>query len=408
MRESGASVHLADLLECEPTTTTVVGVEREYRVLASDMQPLDFRREIPLLALPGSGLNPADPNAHHLRSGVMLTADGPEAEAAIPPIPLEAGFTWHVTSWAEYAEDVLVDAIRAGSAIEGFSTHLNVSVGTDVIPIADLFARHFAPGMMLLLDQADSPGLLVRPRAGRLELGGDYVEGEQLRAALTYAVAAARCCVMAFLTKSESALPAPIAGRLERAKDRPGWFIAPNSIGRDALAHSWHIARDQVVDVADGGELEVVDEMVHGNRPIPREHVCGPDLQGTPRRSPFALLHPRDRGELQVRVRAMSWAAVAFLVQSAGGEFHVVIPRRWLASFLDRLDDGTLDDALLQATPSRDSRGPRVVHGPFDPRCVIPPEPNVRRSWLHDRRPEVLGALAGSAAVTAAYRLWTW
>ena len=376
------------------------------------MQPVDFRSVIATMSLPGGGLNPAIRNAHHLPSGVMLTADGPEAEAAIPPILLEAGFTWHVTSWAEYAEDVLVDAIRAGSAIEGFSTHLNVSVGTDVRPIADLFARHFAPGMMLLLDQVDSPGLLVRPRAGRLELGGDYVEGEQLRAALTYAAAAARCCVTALRTKTDDALPPPIAGRLEREGSarvvhRPN-TSGPLEVGRGRSRTAWHIARDELTNVVDAADVTTIDETVDGSRPIPREHVCGPDLQDTPRRSPFALLQPRERGVVQVRVRAMSWAAVAFHVRSAGREFHVVVPRRWLPSFLDRLDAGTLDDALSPAMPSRDGRGPRVVHGPFDPRCVIPPEPHLRRSWLHDRRPELVGALAGSAAVAAVYRFWPW
>jgi hypothetical protein len=403
------SSELAERLDCEPTTLTVVGVEREYRVLDTRGQPLDFRPLIGTLSLPGAGLDPGDPNAHHLPSGVMLTADGPEAEAAIPPMALEENFTWHVTAWAEHAEDVLVDALPAGTAIEGYSTHLNVSVGADVIPVADLFARHFALGMMLLLDQADSPGLLVRPRAGRLELGGDYIEGEQLRAALTYAAAAARCCVTALLTKSEHALPAPITGPLERAKDRPGWFVPSRTVGRDALARAWYSARDHLLNVAHRDELDAVDEMVRGNRPLPREHLSGPDQTDTPRRSPFANLAPRDRGRLQVRVRAMSWAAVAFEVRSTQRQLHVVVPRRWLGSFLERLDAGALDEILATAAPTRrNGSGPRVVLGEFDARSLVPPEPHLRRSWLHERRPEVVGAIAGTAAVAAAFRFWPW
>ena len=75
--------------------------------------------------------------------------------------------------------------------------------------------------MLLLPDQGDSPGLPVGPRPGRLELGGDFVEGEQLRAALTYAVAAARSCAEAVRTKSDDALPPPIAGRPERGQGSP-------------------------------------------------------------------------------------------------------------------------------------------------------------------------------------------
>jgi hypothetical protein len=399
---------LADLLTCEPVTTTLVGVEREYRVIDVAGQATDFRSMINALGLPGGRLDPSDPNAHHLPSGVLLTADGAEAEAAIPPVAVEPGFSHHVSGWAERSEDALVEALPRGTSIEGFSTHLNVSVGGDVVASSRLFARHFGAPMLSLLDLADSPGLLVRPRAGRLELGGDYVDGEQLRVALTFAVAAARCCDDVVRSRRRHPLPSPVARRLERAKDRPGWFIAREGpIDRSVLDEAWSLVRDDFTVDIDASEVAAVDAVVQGHRPLPSENVTGPDHEDITLRSPFASLHAREQGSLRVEVRAISWAAVAFDVHAGRPTFQVFVPRRWLPSFLERLDAGALRDALTAPPGRRERSGPRVVHERFDARMVVPPEPAFPRRWL-TRAPEVAGALAGCAAVAAAVRFWPW
>jgi hypothetical protein len=186
-------VRLAELLEAEPPGAGLVGVEREYRVLRAT-EAVDFRVLLPTLGFEGGGLDPNDPRAHRLGCGTLLTADGAEAEVATPPVAIAPGCAREVSAWAERGEDVLAGALPRGTGIEGYSTHVNVSVQGDVVEIATTFATRFALGMMLLLDRSDSPGLLVRPRPGRLELGGDFVAGAQLRAAVTFAVAAARCC----------------------------------------------------------------------------------------------------------------------------------------------------------------------------------------------------------------------
>jgi hypothetical protein len=48
-----------------------------------------------------------------------------------------------------------------------------------VVEVGQMVLRSFAPALMFLLDAATSPGLLVRPRHGRLEFGGEYAEGGQ-------------------------------------------------------------------------------------------------------------------------------------------------------------------------------------------------------------------------------------
>ena len=54
-----------------------------------------------------------------------------------------------------------------------------------------MFSRSFAPSLMLLMDAPSSPGLLVRPRRGRLEFGGEFVTGNQLAAAVLLAAGGA-------------------------------------------------------------------------------------------------------------------------------------------------------------------------------------------------------------------------
>jgi hypothetical protein len=408
-----------------------VGVEREYRVLDEALQPIDFRKLVLRLGLPGGDLDPGDPNAHHLPSGLLLTADGPEAEIATPPVPLVPGCTQLVSRWAEQGEDALVGVLPPGTGIEGFSTHLNVSVGGDIIASAELFARRFALGMQLLLDQRDSPGLLVRPRPGRLEVGGDFASGEQLRVALTFAAGATLCCADAVRNRSTTGLPPEPRGRIAAARDRPGWFIGRATFardlydtGRDAsvrsgpgttragehLTEEWKVARLSLAEVLDEEELALVDDVVARRRPIPIEAVSPPDATVPGQLdSPFANLVARERAGMRVQVEAMSWAAIAFRVQSSQVTNYVVVPRRWLRSFLQRLDEGALDDALLGShSVDRGAAGPRVVSEGFDRQGVVPPEPMLRISWWRDRRPELIGLVIGGAVVAGAYRGWPW
>jgi hypothetical protein len=424
-------MRVAELLVAEPAGAGVVGVEREYRVVrASDV--VDFRALLPTLRLRGGGLDPGDPLAHHLPSGTLITADGPEAEVATPPVPLAPGCTSLASRWAEHGEDLLVAALPSGTGIEGYSTHLNVSVRGDVVEIAALFAARFALGMMLLLDRRDSPGLLVRPRPGRLELGGDFVGGEQLRAALTFAAAGARRCEEAVGARRIALLPPAARARVRTVTDRPGWYVPRDAFGPDLydagrgaevrvgrrtvaagahLATTWGAARGALTDLASPAELELVDDIIRGHRPIPLEGLApaDPNADAAHLDSPFARLHRRDRDGLRVAVVAMSWAAVAFAVETPEGPVHVLVPRRWLGSFLRCVDDGTIVYALEAGRPDEPpARGPRVITSGFDPRCVLPREPRMRSSLWRHRRPELIGIAAGGAAGLAAlgWRGW--
>ena len=150
-----------------------VGLEHEFRVSAANGEAVDFRGLINGLRLGQPNLDPADPNAFRLPSGAAVTCDGREAEIALPPITVAPGFTRDVRSRAESERVALAARLAPGFEIEGVSTHISVSVPNGLAQeVCRLYAHTFAPQMMLMIDRRDSPGLLIRPRPGRVELGG--------------------------------------------------------------------------------------------------------------------------------------------------------------------------------------------------------------------------------------------
>ena len=165
-----------------------------------------------------------------------------------------------------------------------------------------------------------------------------------------------------------------------------------------------------MVGVVDATELAVVDDIVAGRRPIRwKRSPAGSSSLTTTVDSPFAKLHPRERAGTRVEVKAVSWAAVAFRVRSAADDVHVVVPRRWLRSFLEQLDGGMLDRAWANAAPTAPGvAGPRVVRSAFDPRMVLPPEPRLRASRSRDRRIEIVGVIAGGTAAAVLHRFAPW
>jgi hypothetical protein len=147
---------------------TIVGLEHEFVVRRGDTA-VDFRTVLHELAVPGRRLDPGDVHAYRLRSGAAITCDGAEAEIATPPVAIRPGFVADVDHWVRIGTSALTGALGAGYELEGVSTHVSVAVpDSSTTATAALFARHFAPAMMLLCDGTDSPGLLVRPRYGRV------------------------------------------------------------------------------------------------------------------------------------------------------------------------------------------------------------------------------------------------
>lgn len=198
-----------------------VGIEHEFEVRQSG-SVVDFRRLLPHLLNGHIRADPADALAVRMPFGV-ITADGLEAEIATEPIDVTPGFVSRAVMAAAEGERSLREACPRDHELTGFSTHISVSWH----PRRDdrmscTWARIFAPVMMLLLDRPTSPGLIVRPRPGRLELCGEYASGEQLGAAVAFAVASVRTVEHA---PARSLRARSVKMTLVPALDRYGWYI---------------------------------------------------------------------------------------------------------------------------------------------------------------------------------------
>ncbi len=193
-----------------------VGVEQEL-IVTHDGIAVDFRGLIRGLKLGGRLLDPIDRNAHRFDDGLVITCDGNEAEVALPPVVVKPGFVRATCDWVGHSTDQLCRATGIGGLeLIGASTHISVSVPEHLaVETAGIFCRTFAPAVMLMMDNEDSPGLLVRPRHQRVELGGDFVRGPHLEAAIALSVAGVVLCAdVAAGRQSKARLPPPIRLRL--------------------------------------------------------------------------------------------------------------------------------------------------------------------------------------------------
>ena len=228
----------------------LVGVEHEY-VLRRGTERVDARRALNLPGFAEPALDPGDPNARRLGWGGVVTFDGPEVEVVTPPAQTLPGFATRVADECARGRHDLASFIPDRCSLEGFSTHLNVSVtpGREVT-VARRFISTFSAAMMLLVDDVASPGILVRPRPGRLEIGGEFRDGTTLIAALVFATGAARCCDVARRRWNHEAHrhDASLTPQVERAVERFGWFIGRNAFGGDL----YRDGRDAILPVRGG------------------------------------------------------------------------------------------------------------------------------------------------------------
>ena len=356
---------------------TQVGLEHEFLGHDPAGKRVDFRTVIGTLNLGPSNLVPSDPRAHWLQSGSVLTADKMEAEIATPPLNLGPGFTKVLDGWASWERTSL--GRRVGSlSLTGNSTHINVTLPGDVDPdaVADMFASRFAVGQMLLMDRRTSPGLLVRPRPHRLEIGGEYAVGSALRAAAAYAAGATLACVNAVRSGETGGLPPAVEVRLERNVIRYGWYVARTAFGGDlyvegrstkmqastgiaitaqeSLAAGWRTAKGNLAQFVAADDLTDGDAMVNGTLPLPiersdddLEHGAASPIEPC---SVFGrVLAPRSRPEYEIAPVMLTWELAVFVIAggSHGRGAFAAVPAGALTSFVTALDAGELDEAVL-------------------------------------------------------------
>jgi hypothetical protein len=373
-----------------PVGAVMLGLEHEYRVRSPDGEIVDFRRLIDSLPIDGRKLDPYDQYCRRCRWGGNITADDGEAEVAIPPVPLTRGFTRQVDRWAERAKAELIGVLPAGHQLEGWSTHISVSVPERINDdVSRLFARRFGADLLLLMGRDVSLGLLVHPRKGRIELGSEFVDGANLRAALAFSVGAVLACVVALENPGTQLWPPLIDARVRRAARRFGWWVGRASFGSDILQEgrstvlplmrggtisaqdhleaAWQIARAALHTAGLGADARAADPVVAGTRALPLDQaspeaiVVRAPLARRTRETAFGgLLVPRHRADLSVMAQLTTWDFTIFRIWRGAARSYRAVPRGELAAFLTDLDSGALD-AELAATLERDGEGETSV-----------------------------------------------
>jgi hypothetical protein len=378
-RNRSASFDFARVIAGRPHTDTGwVGIEHEFLCHDASGKRVDFRTVIPTLDLGPGNLVPSDLRARWLPSGTVLTADQLEAEIATPPIALRPGFATVLDGWARSERDRLGEHVNP-IKLTGDSTHINVTVPRDVDPdaVADLFASRYAVGQMLLMDRRASPGLLVRPRPNRLEIGGEYAVGSALRAAVAYAAGATLACVEAARTRNAASLPEALEVRLERGKIRYGWYASRTAFGGDlyaegrsatlrtktggvitaneAMAAAWRVARANLAPLACDADLVDADQMVGGGLQLPiergdddLEHQVASPVEPSSEFGKASM--PCARPGYDLAPVMLTWELAVFLIADEPGHRFAfgVVPGRALDGFLSALDGGALDESIVR------------------------------------------------------------
>jgi hypothetical protein len=349
-----------------------VGIEHEYQLFDLHGQ-VDARALWPSITFDGSRLDPGDANAVRCRWGGVATTDGREAEIATPPVRLGAGGLERAVALADVGASALAELLPDGVRMRGFSTHLNVEVqdrrGCDV---ARTIAQRMAPALMLTLDDAGSPGLLVRPRHRRLEIGGEFQRGDTLTAALVLAAGAVLSADAARSRRAMRSLPPLLDLRIVSSPQRYGWYVDRSASGHDlyergrstplrtdggrtiraqeVLDATWEVARPLLVEVVSPQALALVDDVVRGTRPVPCEVSATAEVAPAPAADsvtpPPSVLDVRQRDACTLTTVAATWHAVTLRVERDGAVRWIEVPGARIDEFLTALDDGLLDEWL--------------------------------------------------------------
>ncbi len=369
----------------EAAPGALLGIEHEYQ-LTRNRSRLDFRALIHGLDVPGRRLDPGDVNAYRCASGLVLTCDEQEAEVASPPVVVSPSFTQEIEAWGAAGLAQLRRLIPEDVSVAGFSTHLSASLANDEADATlNLLVRAFAPALMLLLDGSSSLGIYLRPRPGRLELCGEYISGNYLRAVSAFFVGAVRACAAAVADKRNAAsmLPPLLSVAMRPAIGRFGVYVGRFDAfdldfyaeGRNAsipleaggiiraqehIERSWAVARTSLLPDANRHDLENVDALVSGVLPFriesgPNEgtmlpRACEPDQAHVLGR----VIQPLFRRQFALDAAVATWDFTVFTITGQRQAF-VCVPRANLPCFLSRLQSGSLDatiEAYLATPPS--------------------------------------------------------
>jgi hypothetical protein len=252
-----------------------------------------------------------------------------------------------------------------------------------VTRVAQVYTERFALAHVLLTDGSNVPGLAIRPRFGRVEFCGEFVEGALLEQTCIFAAAAVLACIRVCAGRSRLAdFPPAMAVERRGIVQRSGWFIdgvdveALKRSGRETrirtiagdepavrtyLYQAWRAARKAIVSHVASADLAPLDGVVDGADRLPFEGVgiaAREAMMSMPRESVFGeLLKPRLHPTFALAPVMVTWDVNIFLVSGARTKrAFICIPSVWLESFLTALDAGRLDSYITHCLEARSGR----------------------------------------------------
>ncbi len=359
------------------------GIEQEFEIFSGTEQR-DFRRLIhSVVAASNNDACRAGPVGYFLSTGTLLICDGWEAELAAPPEAVVPGLFQRLPELARRRQNELLDHLegytrQSGDTLspQGFSTHLSIaSAGVDLGKIAHMYAVTTAPAMMMLFDQRTSPGLLVRPRPQRFEIGGDYIApGDLLSAVALFFAGSFLRVIDAVLGGDAMAMPFVFDdSRLQPTIRRRGLFVDRRAFGEDLytngrrarlrladgrtiraqtlLEELWQSVRSYAETVGGTHEVRLVDEVVKGDRPLPMEvedadytavRRYGSEVGGPGGVHPFAACLRRfDIDGRCASPELATWDYIVYRINGTGSPRFLNVPRPSLSGWLQAVNDGS-------------------------------------------------------------------
>jgi hypothetical protein len=396
----------------EPLPGALAGIEHEYEV-ARDGARIDFRALIHTLRLDGARLDPGDPNAYRCAWGGVVTADGREAEIATPAVRRRAGYASDLEAIAALGRRALEERLPAGVTLRGYSTHVNVSMPrrwNDAVAL--LYVQTFAPALMLMMDRPNSPGMLVRPRPGRLELCGEFVDGARLRAVVAFAVASVRACADAVIRGAPA--PEPLRVVIEPGVERFGWYVDRTAFGPDLYARGRRArlrtvagravrAQERLVDALahaerflDDDDRAAVAAIVHGDEPLPSSEAASEvAMRPAPQ---LVALRACARPAFAVAPVAATWDHAVFEISGAR-RAYAYVPRDALPGFATSLERGALDAVIESYLAQRARRRTLGETNGAPALCDVAPSP--KALCAPERDPIAAASAPAVAAVIA-------
>ena len=191
----------------------------------------------------------------------MLACDGQEAEFATVPIDYQGDGCLRLASEVTRCRVHMLKLLHSIGVpeVRGYSTHLNISAppGREW-ELATVISATIAPALILLMEARQSPGLLIRPRRGRLEIGSEYIDDtDQLAAAIVFLTGTVQAYLFDGLLWAQ--FPRLSLKRWEEANIRPGIFLPHDAYSESIYAYG----RAANLELENGGHISA-GELLEG------------------------------------------------------------------------------------------------------------------------------------------------